>query len=68
MDPIRYILKPHQCTLHFHEQVMQVSVSSKTIPPGQTPGTRLEGSKNPTPGTLYDMYQQARIQIQIEFL
>ena len=32
---------------------MQVSISSKTIPtPGQTPGTRLEGSKNPPPGTI----------------
>ena len=28
---------------------MQVSISSITIPPGQTPGTRLEGSKNPPP-------------------
>ena len=27
---------------------MQVSISSKTIPAGQTPLTRLEGSKNPT--------------------
>ena len=27
---------------------MQVSISSITIPPGQTPGTRLEGSK-PSP-------------------
>ena len=29
--------------------IMQVSISSITIPPGQTPGTRLEGSKNPPP-------------------
>ena len=28
---------------------MQVSISSKTFLPGQTPGTRLEVSKNPPP-------------------
>ena len=33
--------------------LMQVSISSITIPPGQTPGTRLEGSKNPpSPRTI----------------
>ena len=31
---------------------MQVSISSITIPPGQTPGTQLEGSKYPPPGTI----------------
>ena len=33
-------------------QVMQASVSSKTIPSEQTPGTRLEGGKNLPSGTI----------------
>ena len=36
----------------FHVHVMQVSISSKTIPRGQKPGTRLEGSKSPPPETI----------------
>ena len=37
-----------------HAQLMQVSISSETIPsppPGTNLGTRLEGSKNLPPGT-----------------
>ena len=36
-----------------HGCIMQVSISSITIPPGQVSGTRLEGSKNPPPGTSF---------------
>ena len=36
--------------LCWHVSLLQVSISSKTIPLGQTSGTRLEGSKNPPPG------------------
>ena len=38
-----------QCHLSCLLTLMQVSMSSKTIPPGQTPGTRHEGSKIPPP-------------------
>ena len=31
---------------------MQLSISSKTIPLGETPETRLEGGKNPPPWTI----------------
>ena len=47
IDELREIARKTRAT------VMQLSISSKTIPPpGQTPGTRLEGGKNPPPGTI----------------
>ena len=36
-------------TGHNFQRLMQVSISSKTIPPGTSSGTRLEGSKSPPP-------------------
>ena len=40
---------------------MQLSVSSKTIPSGETPRVRLDGAKNPPPETII-VYKNPRLE------